>query len=146
GLPEEPAEHAVAPASEPPAPEQSEAIVGDDPIAAVGELLTLRARCLHDRSILCLDSVHAADSAAWQADAERIRSVEDGSELSPDAFTPGNTASLVDRLGQTALVELATDAAGPTHTTASVLMIRTEAGWRFRSLVAGSAPVDGALP
>jgi hypothetical protein len=128
------------------APDVSVAIAGDDPIAAVQELLSLRARCLHDRSILCLDSVHAADSAAWQADAERIRSVEDGAELSPDAFTPGNAASLVDRLGQTALVELATDAAGLTHTTASVLMIRTVAGWRFRSLVAGSAPVDGALP
>jgi hypothetical protein len=145
-LPEKPDEPVPAARAESPAPEVSEAIAGDDPIAAVHELLSLRARCLHDRSILCLDSVHAADSAAWQADAERIRTVGDGEELSPDAFPPGSTASLVDRLGQTALVELAAGAAAPTDTTASVLMIRTEAGWRFRSLVAGSAPVDGALP
>ena len=118
-----------------------EALSGDDPLAAVNELLRLRAQCLSDRSILCLDTVHAADSAAWQSDAKRIRSVQDGAELSRDPFMPGTTATLVDRLGQTALVELAS-----AHTTASALMIRTEAGWRFRSLVADSAPVDGAVP
>lgn len=135
-------------ASEPegsaPPPTVSEDIAGDDPVIAAAELLRLRAGCLDDLSILCLDHVHAADSAAWQADAAVIRSVQEGAELSPNTFPPGTTASLIDRLGQTALVELAPPADSPTRTTASVLMIRTEAGWRFRSLVADPAPVDDA--
>jgi len=133
--------------TESPPPAVSQAIAGDDPVAAVDELLALRAGCLADRSILCLDSVHAADSAAWLADAEKIRAAQDGGELSPNAFLPGSTATLVDRLGQTALVELVQHAESPTtRTTASVLMLRTEAGWRFRSLGAESVPVDGAVP
>lgn len=116
---------------------------GDDPIAAALALLELRARCLVDRSVLCLDAVHQADSAAWRADASRIQSVQEGGELEKNAFAPGGV-TIIDQMGDTVLLAVEpSDVASSGNATASVLMIRTEAGWRIRSLLEGSAPLGG---
>lgn len=123
----------------PPAPP---AAVGPrDPIMAARQLIELRAKCLNDRSISCLDAVHAPASPAWQADAARIHGVQSGAELMPDSFGPTSSFILIDRMGDTVLLGLAP--LPPETATASVLMIKTEAGWRFRSLLDGSSPPDG---
>ncbi|HEU4808965.1 MAG TPA: protein kinase [Homoserinimonas sp.] len=116
---------------------------GDDPVAAAMALLELRAQCLAERSILCLDTVHQPDSAAWQSDISRIQGVQEGGELTEDAFAPGSI-TLVDRIGDTVLLALGPgEQQQPGNATASVLMIKTEAGWRIRSLLEGSAPLGG---
>lgn len=115
------------------------AAASDDPIVAAEALLELRAQCLRDRSILCLDAVHAPGSAAWQADAALIQAVQDGGEIGVDRFEAAGSLVLIDRMGDTALLAIRVEA--PENATASVLMIRTEAGWRFRSLPGGVAPL-----
>ncbi len=136
---------AASPTTTPPVPVVPAAVDGDDPLPAARELLRLRARCLADLSILCLEAVHAPDSAAWRGDAARIQSVQDGGELTPDPFGADAGVHVVDRMGQTVLLAVAAAdvpagaASEPstTNATASALMIRTEAGWRLRSLLAG---------
>ncbi|MHA6667999.1 protein kinase domain-containing protein [Homoserinimonas sp. A447] len=116
---------------------------GDDPVAAAVALLERREQCLRERSILCLDTVHQADSAAWHADATRIQGVEDGGELDEDVFA-GSGVSIIDRMGDTVLLAVDPGLGEPSgNATASVLMIRTEAGWRIRSLLEGAAPFVG---
>jgi hypothetical protein len=106
-------------------------------------LLERRQQCLAERSVACLDAVHQPDSAAWNADVSRITAVQSGGELPEESFAPGN-ATLIDRMGDTALLAIGpVGAEPPTHATASVLIIRTEAGWRIRSLLEGSAPLGG---
>jgi hypothetical protein len=134
-------ERAVAAAPvESPAPD---VLAGDDPVAAAGVLLESRTRCLVERSLLCLESVHQAGSASWQADVAIIQGVQDGGELVADIFRSDSSFTLIDRMGGTALVGLQSAEAPSENATASVLMIRTEAGWRFRGLLAGPAPLGG---
>lgn len=143
-----------APAGDPPrneravtaAPVESPApdvLAGDDPVAAAGVLLESRTRCLVERSLLCLESVHQAGSASWQADVAIIQGVQDGGELVADIFRSDSSFTLIDRMGGTALVGLQSAEAPSENATASVLMIRTEAGWRFRGLLAGPTPLGG---
>ena len=117
-----------------------------DPVTAALALLERRGQCLVERSILCLDAVHQADSAAWHADASRIQNVQEGGELVGDAFAPDNV-TIIDRMGDTVLLAVGpADAASSGNVTASVLIIRTEAGWRIRSLLEGAEPLGGAEP
>jgi hypothetical protein len=114
----------------------------DDPVAATIALLEVRAACLRDRSIACLDAVHASGSSSWAADAARIHEIESGGELILDPFDNRGEVSLTDLMGDTALMAVGPPATHGTDTAAaSVLIIRTEAGWRFRSLIVGSTPV-----
>jgi hypothetical protein len=105
----------------------------DDPTLALPLLSLARERCIRELSVLCLDDVDQQDSSALRADAELIRRIQAGEVLSSAIPSPnpseagGSQAILVERLGDSALVRLG----GPTST-ASVLMIRTEAGWRIR--------------
>ncbi len=113
--------------AEPAHPDQA-AVEGDDPVAALGPLLAAREECLRSLSVLCLDAVHQQGSAAMAADGAAIRALERG-EAEP-WLPSAEGASLVERLGSGAIVELP----GPGTEPASVLMIRTEAGWRIRAL------------
>lgn len=122
----------------------STVITGEDPVAAVAALLALRSGCFATVSVLCLDGVDEYDSAAWLADAESIRRIQDGGEFDPVGIDPRGVPVLVDRLGDSALVALssvAADAGG--NGPASVLVVRTEAGWRIRSLMSGQRIVSG---
>ncbi len=122
-------------AEEPPAtaaPQAADsAIGGDDPLAAAGALLATRAACLGASSILCLGGADQPGSAASEADAYRIRIAQEGGIRSPEPSLTGAEAVLVDRLGDSALLSL--DRAGVT--VASLLLVRTERGWRIRDLV-----------
>ena len=122
---------------EPPAdPESSanpegtaDAVLGDDPVAAVDDLLALRARCLREISVLCLDGVAQPGSAAMQHDVAVVRALQAGGEQSPDAAIDAVGPVLVERLGDSALLDLGDV---PQTQPASALVMRGEAGWRIR--------------
>ena len=120
-------------------------IVGDDPVEALVALLETRERCIRDLSILCLDGVDQAGSAAMAHDVALVRSLQsDTTEQLVDAPLDPSAAELVERLGDSALVRLgaldsgAEDSgdqpsdAGETQP-ASLLLMKGEAGWRIRS-------------
>ena len=105
-------------------------IAGDDPVAALGALLRERERCVRDLSVLCLDGVMQSGSVAMQLDAELVRSVQAGGELTAHATIITQSPVLLERLGDSALVGLGDV---PQTQPASILMMRSEAGWRIRS-------------
>jgi hypothetical protein len=133
------------------------AIVGDDPIAAASALVEARQGCIRSMSIVCLDSVAQQGSVAMDDDVALIRALQAGAEppagsalggtdmphsasvVAPSEQTPSGVAlfELVERLGATALVEMrSTDSAVAGETaTASLLLMKGEAGWRIRSYV-----------
>ena len=103
-------------------------VVEDDPAAAFETLVTVRNDCIRELSILCLDAVLQQDSAAMADDVALIRSIERGdggtARIEPVEIT------IAERLGDAALLNYL-DNSEP----ASVLVIKTEAGWRIRSYV-----------
>jgi serine/threonine protein kinase len=105
------------------------AVLGDDPVAALVELLAQRERCVRDLSVLCLEAVLQEGSAALDRDTALIRAVQAGGEQTADAtvLTPGPV--LVERLGDSALLDLGDV---PHTQPASALVMRGEAGWRIR--------------
>lgn len=110
---------------------ESADIVGDDPAAAVVQLLERREGCFRELSVLCLDGVDQLDSVALATDRTAILALRDGGEASAptvEAVTP----RIVERLGDSALLEV-----GPETAPASLLIMRSEAGWRIRDWVAG---------
>lgn len=104
-------------------------IDGDDPVAALLALLERRDRCVRELSVLCLDEVLQAGSAALARDAALIGEVQSGGELGPDAVIAVQQAALVERLGDSALVSLGDV---PKTQPASTLLMKGEAGWRIR--------------
>jgi hypothetical protein len=112
------------------------AVRGEDPAEAALALLAVRERCFRDLSVFCLDAVAQADSSAHRADVAAIVEAQQGAELDGSAILAGGEAEVVERLGDSALVRVLSDeGAGP----ASILLIRTEAGWRIRGFPGGSA-------
>ncbi|MFT2692965.1 protein kinase domain-containing protein [Clavibacter zhangzhiyongii] len=143
---------ADASATEPPSSSEHEhGLVADaatagseDPDVAAPALLRLRADCLRRRDARCLDGVDQAGSAADDADRSRVSGptggwLDDGDAHLADAIGPARL------LGDSALLELspiddgtAVGVAGPSspgRRTASLLMVRGEAGWRIRDLM-----------
>lgn len=119
-----------------PAPELPE-----DPVEAAVLLLAVRERCLRDLSVLCLDDVAQAGSGAYDDDRRAIARITDGAEVPLGSIAPG-TPVLVERLGATALLDLP-EGSDP----ASILLLRTEAGWRIRDYFPADAdrvPEDAA--
>lgn len=117
------------------------AIVGDDPIAAARALLTWREECIRRRSPECLASAVQADSAAWDSDTAHIAGLRSGARTPTPFWDERMSVSLVDVMGAAVLLRVdlpETDADGesttPQTATASVLLIRTEAGWRIRDV------------
>ena len=105
-------------------------ITGDDPVAALSSLLDARDACIAAISIVCLDGVDQQGSQALDVDVAIVRGIQDGGEIPDDATIPVGEITLVERLGDTALLDV--DAKGADSEPASVLVIRTEAGWRIR--------------
>lgn len=104
------------------------AVHGDDPIAALIELLEARRRCLSDLSGLCLDAVDQQGSAALTADQALIRSMQAGGEVPP--IPSVGSPTLTERLGNSALLGFSSHADSEP---ASVLLVKGEAGWRIRA-------------
>ncbi len=105
----------------------------DDPLLASTILLAARARCIRDLSILCLDSVDEASSAAFASDAALIQRIQNGGEVSKPSDASGAPLTLVERLGDTALIGLGGSSSG-----VSILVIKSRAGWRIRDVLSGA--------
>ena len=128
----------VSPAPTPSSPTavaDARAIVGDDPVAAAASLIAARGLCLQVRSLLCLGGVDQADSASMEADSHLIRQVQRGEELPVGALLTGVQLRLVQRFGDSAIIQILLPGAGasPTHP-ASLLIVKGETGWRIRDL------------
>jgi serine/threonine protein kinase len=111
------------------APSPDDVVLGDDPAAAIVVLLEKRGRCLREISVLCLDAVAQPGSAALLHDVEIVRGLQAGGEQTPDATIIAESPVLVERLGDSALLDLGEV---PDTQPASALMMRGEAGWRIR--------------
>ena len=124
----------------------AEAIGGDDPLVAAAALARARDRCLLSMSLLCLEQVDQADSGSLRDDRAAIRQAQQSGEPprrlldAEDVLGP----ELVERLGDSAIVKLVTrstvDASGASSPApsepASLLVVRSEAGWRIRDVIA----------
>jgi hypothetical protein len=121
-------------------PADRAAIAGDDPATAASALLRVRAGCLAAESVVCLDSVDQAGSAALAVDGYTVRLLQQGARTpaGPDYGT--HTATVAERTGDSALVTLtpaspgAPADIGPESQPASLLVIKGEAGWRLREI------------
>lgn len=141
-----PSEPGAPPGVDPSAsgPEPS-AVAGDDPVAASLALLERREGCLASLSVLCLDDVDQAGSAAWESDSHLIRKAQESEDSAtrsppPAASWEGRSASLVERIGNSALVAVAPPeqgTAGTGEVPVSVLLIRGVEGWRIRDVFIG---------
>ncbi|WBU38484.1 hypothetical protein [Homoserinibacter sp. YIM 151385] len=128
-------------ASPAPAGGETAAVEGDDPLAAAPVLLATRERCLRDRSIACLEAVLQPGSVQWHRDRELLEAIDRGGGVDDASVsTPWDpsTARAVDRVGDLALL-----ATGPETPTASLLVMRSEAGWRIREIVPGAGADPG---
>ncbi|WP_285116423.1 hypothetical protein [Leifsonia sp. fls2-241-R2A-40a] len=119
-----------------PAPSGSDgrgAAADDDPVDAARRLLDEREACFRGAVARrgCLDAV--LDGTAALAASETAAVGTDGAAASRD-YT-GAQLSLVERWGGAALVSVAPDAARtPKSEPASLLLVRSEAGWRLRAV------------
>jgi serine/threonine protein kinase len=104
-----------------------------DPGAAAPALLRMRATCLRDADVTCLSGVDESGSAVDDADRARIADGR-GDAVNDAALHAGDRIGVVQRLGDGAVVELQAQHAGGRRT-ASLLMVRGEAGWRIRDLM-----------
>lgn len=98
----------------------------DDPVEAAVLLIATRNRCLREVSQLCLDAVTQPGSAAYEADAALIRSVQAGGEYPADRILDGEPV-LVEQLGDSALLDLPAGSVPQ-----SLLLLKTTNGWRIR--------------
>ncbi len=106
------------------------AIAGEDPVAATIALLARRDACVAQLSVLCLEEVDQAGSVALAQDRAAIVALREGAEAVLPAVEPVEPR-LVERLGDGAIVRI-----GPETAPASLLLMRSEAGWRIRDWVA----------
>lgn len=114
--------------SAPPSPSTEEPMVvpGDDPIAAASALLEIRATCLASADLDCLGAVEQPGSPIEARDRAAI----DAGEGTADPDADLDAITLVADLGDA--VVLSVPSAGGEREPASLLMIRSEAGWRLR--------------
>jgi hypothetical protein len=116
-----------------PEPGELTAVGLDDPAQALVALVAERERCIDQLSVLCLDGVDQAASGALASDQALIRQVQAGGELPPSWALAASRVTLAERLGDSALLEIA----DPAETEpASVLLMKGEAGWRIRDYLA----------
>ena len=122
-------------------------VTSDDPVAAATLLVSVRNRCLSSLSLRCLDRVDAPGSSALNTDQAAIRVGQRGGEL-PDPVsgsTDQGAVVLIERLGDSALVRLGSEASD-----ASLLLVKSDEGWRIRDVIAevASTPpsADPAAP
>lgn len=98
----------------------------EDPAVALRALLEVRAGCIHDLSVLCLDAVAQPGSSALARDQQLVRDLQQGGEV-PDVILADEIV-VEERLGGTALLTVTSSNGEP----ASILVMRSEAGWRIR--------------
>lgn len=104
-----------------------------EPVAAATQLLRARHQCFaaRVRQGSCLDKLVQDDSPVAASDRAAL---DDGTPADGYDFS-GAAVELVQRWGEAALVSVAPDRARtPKSEPASLLMVRSEAGWRLREV------------
>lgn len=136
-----PAETAVEPSHEPSRAPSEPAVVdrAHDPVTAARILLDRREQCFRELSVLCLDDTDQAGSAAMEADRHTIRELEQGA-AHPDRLDWSDAElALIDQLGDGVLVDASlqpiSGQPGAQPRTATLLLVRTDEGWRIRDLI-----------
>jgi len=104
------------------------AIMADDPVAAASALAAAREQCVRDRSVLCLDGVAQAGSAALSDDQNLVRALQGGAELTASWSLNADSITVVERLGNSVLLRVA----GQNDAVTTILMMKGNDGWRFR--------------
>lgn len=129
---EVPSTPAPNPTSAEPADRPGEsAVLADDALAATAELLELRSSCFATLDLSCLDAVAQPGSAIEAHDRAALVAAREGEELpSIDYDLDGITSTA--EMGSAVLVSVpfATAEREP----ASILVMRSEAGWRLREI------------
>ncbi|MCU1422331.1 MAG: hypothetical protein JWN36_1982 [Microbacteriaceae bacterium] len=110
----------------------SPAASGDDPVEAARHVLVERMHCLTLDSARCLDDVDQPGSAALADDRAHVADPGRAPEV-PKRLT------LVERLGDTAIIGLG-DPSPDGGYALSVLVVKTDAGWRLRDTITGVTP------
>lgn len=127
--------------SPPPSPMQSgpppAAALSDEPAEAALQLLELRAQCLREQSVLCLESAEDLSSALFLDDQRRMGDQAAAARLT-DVGSAWDSATLIEREGDAALIDLHREGS---ESTASALLIHQSDGWRLRALLP-AAPVQ----
>lgn len=124
-------------------------LAGDDPVAAGMELLAVRKRCIESESVACLEGVVHPESPVMLSDSELImaRQRDDvvGDEPQSSPWVPVAGLEIGDRMGAAVLLRARVEALPTSETAAertlveesepaSLLIIRSEAGWRIRDI------------
>ena len=118
-----------------PAPiEPTPTVLPDQADQALPILLRERNECVRVRSVLCLENVDEASSGAWDDDSELIEEAQGGGEIPKSALIDTTSPSLIELLGDTAVLRLGAAKSGQP---AMVLLIKDPAGWRIRSYFSG---------
>lgn len=107
-------------------PEEA-AVQGDDAVAAAAVLLRARIACVREPSTSCVAAVDQPGSPVAAVDA----GVMVDPSTAADLVLPTTVESELQRLGETVLLDCRTADDEP----ASVLVVRTEAGWRLREVM-----------
>ena len=89
------------------------AVAGDDPVEATKQLLQARAGCLRGGLVECLSSVDQDGSAAMDSDKRIVAAPAGRTESGEGLLFPIAGATLVERLGDGALVSITLPAAEP---------------------------------
>ncbi|HEY5230054.1 MAG TPA: hypothetical protein VIJ11_04050 [Galbitalea sp.] len=124
----------------PSAPLATPSAMPADPLLALPVLLRERATCFRDLSILCLDNVDEASSGAFLQDSALIQQIQQGGEIPASTSIDSSGLTLVERLGDSALISLGTDSAGADSEPSSILLIKGASGWCIRDLLGRSTP------
>ena len=106
---------------------EEEAVQGDDAFAAAAVLLRARITCVREPSTSCLAAVDQDGSPAAVEDAQVMTDPSAAAAL----VLPTTVESELQRLGEAVLLACRTADDEP----ASVLVVRTEAGWRLREVL-----------
>lgn len=111
----------------------SASTVPAEPVAAASALLLARHACFaaRERAVTCLSDIVQAGSPLAESDRAALASARSADELD----YAGAAVELMQTWGDAALVSVAPDRARtPKSEPASLLMVRSEAGWRLREV------------
>jgi hypothetical protein len=101
-------------------------------VAATVELLRRREECLADVALDCVGRVAQAGSAIEALDRATIRALQAGETPEAEPARRLDEARVAGRMGAAWLVEV--PYAEPERQPASILVMRSEAGWRLREI------------
>ncbi|MFF2274153.1 hypothetical protein ACFVTX_17900 [Agromyces sp. NPDC058136] len=114
-----------------PSPEDASATTVADPVGASTALLELRDACLAALDAGCLEQVDQPGSAIERADLALLAGAREGVAIEPGEYVL-DAITVTAEMGDAVL--MAVPRTAPESEPASLLVMRSEAGWRLREL------------